>query len=436
MELALIYMLVYFIESIILSYYCVNMFYSRYNKVTAYGFAFLLYAFLFLIRSSTHSYLNLLSFFTINCIYIFFLYYSKWYTALFHAAITTCLMGLSEVIIANFIPNLVYNFFDESEWLKKALILAVFSKFLYFLLVQTIIHICGKTKEQLLNLQKSTLMLAAISLFSIWIIITLMSLCMTIRLPLTLQIFITISALLLLVINFLIFSIYRYNRQKEGEYTAMRLQLQKEYDAVEYYQMLLAEEENKSILLHDIKKHLSTLSLLNQQGAYDKMGVYIENLLASPALQPSVKICDSDLLNAILFRYIRAANEKKISLHADIRSNSLSFLSNDDLTTLFCNLLDNAMDAVLQTEDGSIELCVQSKTFTVITLTNTCRINPYDAHGALPTRKADKLHHGYGLKSIARIVEKYCGSMKNYYDRETCTFHTIIMLKNTKKTTR
>lgn len=62
MELALIYMLVYFIESIILSYYCVNMFYSRYNKVTAYGFAFLLYAFLFLIRSSTHSYLNLLSF--------------------------------------------------------------------------------------------------------------------------------------------------------------------------------------------------------------------------------------------------------------------------------------------------------------------------------------------------------------------------------------
>lgn len=345
-------------------------------------------------------------------------------------------MGLSEVIIANFIPNLVYNFFDESEWLKKALILAVFSKFLYFLLVQTIIHICGKTKEQLLNLQKSTLMLAAISLFSIWIIITLMSLCMTIRLPLTLQIFITISALLLLVINFLIFSIYRYNRKKEGEYTAMRLQLQKEYDAVEYYQMLLAEEENKSILLHDIKKHLSALALLNQQGAYDKMEVYMENLLASPALQPSVKICDSDLLNAILFRYIRAANEKNISLHADVRSNSLSFLSNDDLTTLFCNLLDNAMDAVLQAEDGSIELCVQSKTFTVITLTNTCRVNPYDAHGALPTRKADKLHHSYGLKSITRIVEKYCGSMKNYYDRETCTFHTIIMLKNTKKTTR
>lgn len=435
MEL-IIYCITYPIEAFILWHYCSNMFFSKRHKNTQILILTLLYALMFCIASVQNVFINMISFTILNFLYIILCYDIRWYFAFFHTSVLSCTMGLLEVVVLSIFSNLFFHFYKDEMNPPWTIILVILSKLLYFFALHIIIHYYSRSREEYLDCTKDVRFLILIPLITSWVISTLAYVCITIRLPLTLQIFITISALLLLVINFLIFSIYRYNRQKEGEYTAMRLQLQKEYDAVEYYQMLLAEEENKSILLHDIKKHLSTLSLLNQQGAYDKMGVYMENLLASPALQPSVKICDSDLLNAILFRYIRVANEKKISLHADIRSNSLSFLSNDDLTTLFCNLLDNAMDAVLQTEDGSIELCVQSKTFTVITLTNTCRVNPYDAHGALPTRKADKLHHGYGLKSIARIVEKYCGSMKNYYDRETCTFHTIIMLKNTEKTTR
>lgn len=50
----------------------------------------------------------------------------------------------------------------------------------------------------------------------------------------------------------------------------------------------------------------------------------------------------------------------------------------------------------------------------------------------LPTKKENKHRHGYGLKSIERIIKKYMGDMKMYYDNKTTTFHTIITIKDTK----
>lgn len=42
------------------------------------------------------------------------------------------------------------------------------------------------------------------------------------------------------------------------------------------------------------------------------------------------------------------------------------------------------------------------------------------------------MRHGFGLKSIRRIIKKYNGDIEMYYNDVTCTFHTIIMLKGIK----
>lgn len=433
MEITLVYIIIYFAEALILWHYCSNIFHSKYSNHIEWVCTFPLYLFLFLTVSQQNMILNLLAFLIINFIYILILFKSKWYSALFHASVTTSVMGLSEVIIANTIPNLVYDFFDRTSLFEKLLILAIFSKLLYFLIIQAIIYQFGKSKEKLVNTGKITGVLLIIPTFSIWIIFTFLSICVLVKLPLFLSIMIAISALLLLIINFLVFSIYRYNQQKEAEYVAMRLQLQKEYDTAEYYKLLLEEDEAKSILIHDIKKHLNSIALLNEQGEQEKVTAYIDNLISSSCLQTSVRICDNDMLNAILCRYVRNAAEKRIPMRTDIRSGCLTFMSDDDLTTLFCNLLDNAMDAVRLAGEGYIELGITPKentSFTVLTMINTCRVNPFDAHGKLVSTKQNKMHHGYGMKSIARIAGKYGGDMKSYYDEETRTFHTIIMIKN------
>ena len=43
----------------------------------------------------------------------------------------------------------------------------------------------------------------------------------------------------------------------------MQLLLQKESDSVEYYEMMLSQNENQSILIHDIKK-TSTIYQITQ----------------------------------------------------------------------------------------------------------------------------------------------------------------------------
>ena len=74
---------------------------------------------------------------------------------------------------------------------------------------------------------------------------------------------VTICAVFLLMVNLLVFGINQYNQKKSQEYTDMQLLLQKESDSVEYYEMMLSQNENQSILIHDIKNiyNLSNYSM-------------------------------------------------------------------------------------------------------------------------------------------------------------------------------
>ena len=56
--------------------------------------------------------------------------------------------------------------------------------------------------------------------------------------------------------------------------------------------------------------------------------------------------------------------------------------------------------------------------------------NPFDEQNdKLATTKSNKHKHGFGIKSIQKIVAKYQGDMQMYYNQESLTFHTVITLK-------
>ena len=97
------------------------------------------------------------------------------------------------------------------------------------------------------------------------------------------------------------------------------------------------------------------------------------------------------------------------------------------------NLLDNALEAAISVLDAFIELTVQRKenaSLILITLINSCRNIPiYTPNKKLLTTKSDTKKHGFGMKSIQKIVLKYHGDLETYFDEKTATFHTIITLK-------
>lgn len=196
--------------------------------------------------------------------------------------------------------------------------------------------------------------------------------------------------------------------------------------------MLGQQYENQRIFIHDIKKHLNSIDILNTQGDRDKITCYIQQLIRSSDLRGSVRLCDNDLLNSILNRYTKQCAEQQILFHVDIRSQTTDFISNSDLTSLFCNLLDNAIEACRSVSDAYIELCTTKKEhtpFVILTMVNSCRSDPFSPEQTLLTRKPDKKNHGFGIKSIKKTLSRYQGEMKMYYNNDMGTFHTIITLK-------
>lgn len=434
MEVFVYYTFIYLIEAFILWIYCSNMFHSKYSKNIEFVSILLLYVFPLLAAFGNNIWMNVGCFFICNFIYIFAIFQTRWHTALFHSAITTIIMGLSELIAAGLVSELTYNIYDETAYLRNLYIVATLSKILYFVFVQLIQFLFKQHKEIRQSYNHGIILLIAIPILTVLVTLSLITISLNTTLSTMENYMIAFSSLIMLIINIIILFIYNYNQKKSQEFTELQLQLQKEYNSVEYYKMLNQEHENQSILIHDIKKHLNSIALLNEQGEQKRVASYIDRIIHSSDLQSSVRVSDHPILNAILSRYMRKCQNSHISFRTDIRSGCANFLAEDDLTSLFCNLLDNAYESASKQKESFIEINMQKKehtAFTILTMVNSCRVNPFLPETKhLMTSKKNKMHHGFGIKSIKRIINKYNGDMEMYYNEENCTFHTIIMLKN------
>ena len=165
-----------------------------------------------------------------------------------------------------------------------------------------------------------------------------------------------LSSFFMLLINILIFGLFEHIKQKNSEIAELTLQNQRDADSVEYYKALVSQDEKQKVLIHDIKKHLNAIASLNEQHDSEKIAAYLTHVLGSSELKHSVRVCDNDLLNALLCRYQKICLTKKIALHIDIRSKCIDFVTYDDLSVLFGNLMDNAVESAEKTVNPFIEL--------------------------------------------------------------------------------
>ena len=85
-----------------------------------------------------------------------------------------------------------------------------------------------------------------------------------------------------------------------------------------------------------------------------------------------------------------------------------------DLYSLFGNIVDNAIEAVSDpgVEEKLISLTVKRSDGLVSVNVHNYYCGKLDFENGLPlTTKKNKSYHGYGMKSIKRVVEKYGGEL-------------------------
>lgn len=434
MNTTLCYFLIYFAESLIFTQYISTIF-SNVKLWFKIFFAIeILYTVLFLISNIHNPYINTACFFFFHILFFYLFLQTSRLNAFFHSLALTVVMMLTELIVLALFSNISLHFYNNIYEYQNTILISILSKLLYFFITFLISHMLSRNNNNVIISFKEGLFLCTIPVFSIWISFTFTSLCLTIPLSHTLDIMIILSSFFILLINILIFGLFDHIKLKNTKIAELTLQNQRDIDSVEYYKALASQDEKQKVLIHDIKKHLNAIASLNEHHDSEKITAYLTHILGSSELKHSVRVCDNDLLNALLCRYQKICLTQNIALHIDIRSKCIDFVTYDDLSVLFGNLMDNAVESAEKTVNPFIELNVFQKeknNMTIITLIDSCRVNPIDKNGnLLPTKKPNPQFHGFGMRSIENIVKKYNGEMTFYFDDPTKTFHIIIMLQH------
>lgn len=232
--------------------------------------------------------------------------------------------------------------------------------------------------------------------------------------------------------NGLLVWLYRFLRKHSEEQFKNQLTIQKEQADVLYYTTLQNQADSQRILIHDIKNHLRTIDALAQERKNGELSNYIHQLDHTISRIPKAKLCTEPILNALLLRFGEDCDREKVAFQCDVRDDCLGFMDEVSITSLFGNLLSNALEAAIRSERRCIELTVKqdmAQRAVLISVVNSCNEAPIlDGNGRPVTNKADKKLHGIGMKSIRRTVSKYNGISAVKYDPEEMEFHHVIRL--------
>jgi sensor histidine kinase regulating citrate/malate metabolism len=122
----------------------------------------------------------------------------------------------------------------------------------------------------------------------------------------------------------------------------------------------------------------------------------------------------NNVIDVVLTQKSLFCASKNIRFTYMVDAEALSIFSNNDLASLFGNIIDNAIEASMKVTDDFrlIKLNVYTNNnILIISQSNYTNVIPEFVLGLPETTKINTLTHGYGLKSIKYICSKYNGQM-------------------------
>lgn len=420
--------LLYVVEALIAWLYLEYLFNKRIARHLIFSF-FIGYTFLFVFSLFDNTTINAISFCIVNFFLIKHNYQCNTKIALLHTAFLCFIMIGAEIIVALFISLYGYEFSSYTYNFSIMVLLIILSKLLY-LLFSTIGSRIFAPHKCAIEEPKRMIIFCGLPLISSILAIVIVYIGMNAGISGTIGIMTIIIVVTLLIVNLMFLALYNDLQNANEEYLALQLSIQREKADIAYYSALQEQFENQRIMIHDIKKHLGTIDALAKQNGSAEIESYISELQNTFTPSNQAKLCTDPILNLLLLRFRDECRAQNVQFYCDVRENSSVFLDASSVTTLYGNLLSNAMEAAEVSSGKQIELSVirnTAQSVIVISVINSCDDPPVpDRGGGFHTRKADQLLHGVGLRSIERIVSRYHGISTMYFDSDNKQFHHII----------
>lgn len=313
---------------------------------------------------------------------------------------------------------------DDVLWIQ-----AVCTKLLYFFVTYLIVKLSTAEHRKELRTSNASLLMI-LPLASIVLLIGVGQIMLTTYISDSVSVIFIASTILLLCSNIIVFWIHESMIKVQNENLEYRLQKQKSEIDTEYYGILQTQYEHSNALVHDTKRHLLSIKELALSKDFDRIKKYIDDLYDQYQIKYLKKYSEHKLVNAIANRYVEICKEFGINFYCDVRNVDFSFISDSNLTSIFDNLLENAVEAAKDSNNKLIELTVNyvNENYVVINLVNSCSRKPVKVNGELKTTKEEKSTHGYGLKIIKRIAKENGGSVNYNFDESKMQFAISVVL--------
>ena len=174
-----------------------------------------------------------------------------------------------------------------------------------------------------------------------------------------------------------------------------------------HYEYLDKREKETKKFRHDLRNHMQMLSNFARNHQYDDFDKYLETIEMKIESFGNIITVHNGIVDAVINQFYSKAIQNNIKMEVRGRFPEDCAIDAYDLCTIFSNVLSNALEAAIETDEKLVTVeCRYTDKNIIVVVTNSF-IN--DGNETTKTRKDDLDYHGYGLENTKDSIEKYHG---------------------------
>lgn len=251
--------------------------------------------------------------------------------------------------------------------------------------------------------------LVIVCVLCLFMVIMLVTFAQTPYLPIAIM-----TALLVMVLIALCAGLFRDQLRVQQERLRLEFLEKQSADQIAHYTALYQNAQDIHKIRHDMKNFVIAAQGYLQGQDYDELKAHLDGLLGE-IQPPALTDTGNPLLDAVVTAKRAAAPD--IDFRMSLMPLAYQHIDPMDVAQVLAAALDNAIEGCAGVSAPYVDLRIaRHAQFVTVTVENPTVHPPQIRRGRLVTRKAQPEQHGYGIRSMQKIADKYRGHLKWSFD--------------------
>lgn len=233
----------------------------------------------------------------------------------------------------------------------------------------------------------------------------------------------------------LLFNVFFYSYlQENGLYNKRKQELlvleERNRSELQSFKDIGSLYDEQRLRIHEFKNQINFINGLIDKQDYDTLRTYVGKIKSDIDSEEKLIETGNSVINILINQSIRKASQKHIYITPNINIMQDIQLEDNDLVIIISNLINNAIEHcdTLKKSNKIINFKLESTDdHLLIVCTNPIETTIIVENNLIRTTKNNYAEHGFGLKNINRMVDKYDGDISISTDDNK--FKYVIMIQ-------